>query len=307
MRVLIVGAAGFIGKAVADALAEAGIESRLADTRRRLERSDDWLPGRDVREFDFSRQAASEELLDGVDALVHLGCTTNPARSMADMAFDADSNIGPSIRLFESAARAGIARVIFASSGGTVYGVPECARVCEDAPTVPISAYGVSKLAVERYLAICPGVCGISLRVANPYGAGQLRGSAVGVIARYLLAVSRGQPLEVWGTGSVIRDYIAIADVAQAFLSAVVTRDIAPGPYNVGSGEGASINEIISRIFAVSHRRVHVEYQEARGYDVPAIVLDSTRFRSQSGWHPRTGLDQGISELWSRICAPATV
>lgn len=306
MRVLIVGAAGFIGDAVADALVDAGIDVRLADTRRRLDRRTDPPLDRDIREFDFSSHAASDELLEGVDALIHLGCTSNPARSMADMAFDANSNIGPGIRLFQSAARAGIGRVIFASSGGTVYGVPEHACVAEDAPTVPISAYGVSKLAIERYLAICPGICGVSLRVANPYGAGQLRGSAVGVIARYLLAVSRGQPLEVWGDGSVIRDYIAIDDVAQAFLAALLTRDMAPGPYNIGSGEGASINEIISRIFAVSGRRVPVEYQRARGYDVPAIVLDCARFRSQTGWRPRTGLDQGIAQLWTRICAPAT-
>lgn len=306
MRVLIVGAAGFIGDAVANALVDAGVEVRLADTRRRLDRRDAPSLGGEIRQFDFSIQDASDDLLDGVDALIHLGCTTNPARSMADMAFDANSNIGPSIRLFESAARAGIERVIFASSGGTVYGAPGHSLVTEQSPTSPISAYGVSKLAIERYLAICPGICGVSLRIANPYGAGQLRGSAVGVIARYLQAVSRGQALEVWGTGSVIRDYIAIGDVAQAFVAAVLNRDMVPGPYNVGSGEGRSLDEIIARIFATSGRRVPVEYQEARGYDVPAIILDSDLFRRQTGWSPRTGLDEGILELWAQVCAPSS-
>ena len=306
MRVLIVGAAGFIGNAVADALVNTGVEVRLADTKRRLDRRAAASLGREVHQFDFSSQVASDDLLDGVDALIHLGCTTNPARSMADMAFDANSNIGPSIRLFESAAQAGIDRVIFASSGGTVYGAPGHACVTENSPTAPISAYGVSKLAIERYLAICPGICGVSLRIANPYGSGQLRGSAVGVIAKYLLAVSRGQPLEVWGTGSVIRDYIAIGDVARAFVAAILERDIVPGPYNIGSGDGLSVNEIIARIFAVSGRRVSVEYQQARGYDVPAIILDSTLFRRQTGWCPRTALNQGISELWAHVCATGT-
>jgi len=113
--------------------------------------------------------------------------------------------------------------------------------------------------------------------------------------------VSRGQPLEVWGTGEVVRDYIAIADVAQAFVSAIVKRDITPGPYNIGSGKGLSVNDIIARIFALSGRRVPVEYQEARGYDVPAIILDSSRFSHQTGWRPATGLDQGISELWAAV------
>lgn len=301
MRVLIVGAAGFIGDAVADALVEAGVEVRLADTQRRLDRRTAAPPGPEVRVFDYSNQDASDDLLEGMDALIHLGCTTSPARSMADMAFDANSNIGPSIRLFESAARAGINRVIFASSGGTVYGVPAQSCVTEDSPTSPISAYGVSKLAIERYLAICPGICGVSLRIANPYGAGQLRGSAVGVIARYLQAVSRRQALEVWGTGSVVRDYIAIGDVARAFVAAILQHDLAPGPYNIGSGEGRSLNEIIERIFAMSGRRVPVQYQQARGYDVPAIILDSTLFRRQTGWSPRTALDQGISDLWARV------
>lgn len=303
MRVLIVGAAGFIGDAVADALVDAGVEVRLADTRRRLDRRGDVFTGREVREFDFSTQVASGELLDGVDALIHLGCTSNPGRSMEDMAFDANSNIGPSIRLFESAASAGVKRVLFASSGGTVYGAPGQACVTESSPTLPISAYGVSKLAIERYLAICPGICGVSLRIANPYGAGQLRGSAVGVIARYLQAVSRDQALEVWGTGSVVRDYIAIGDVAQAFVAGTLKHDMIPGSYNIGSGEGASIYDIIARIFAITERRVPVEYQEARGYDVPAIVLDSSLFRLQTGWLPRTGLDEGISQLWANVGA----
>ena len=305
MRVLIVGAAGFIGGAVAEALVDAGADVRLADTQRRLDRRRDRPLRSEVRPFDFSHEDASNALLDGVDALIHLGCTSNPARSMADMAFDASSNIGPSIRLFEAAARAGIERVLFASSGGTVYGSPGYACVTEDSPTAPISGYGVSKLAIERYLAICPGICGVSLRIANPYGAGQLQGAAVGVIARYLQAVSRGQPLEVWGTGEVVRDYIAIADVAQAFVSAIVKRDITPGPYNIGSGTGLSVNDIIARIFALSGRRVPVEYQEARGYDVPAIILDSSRFSHHTGWRPATGLDQGISELWAAVSGTA--
>jgi UDP-glucose 4-epimerase len=303
MRVLIVGAAGFIGEAVADALLGAGIEVRLADTPRRLERHAAALVGRDACAFDFASEVASKELLQDVDALIHLGCTTNPARSMEDMAFDAESNIGPSIRLFQAAARAGIGRVVFASSGGTVYGVAADARVTEASPTTPISAYGVSKLAIERYLAICPGIRGVSLRIANPYGAGQLRGSPVGVIARYLLAVRRGQPLEVWGNGSVVRDYIAIADVAQAFVSGIVARDLEPGAYNIGSGEGVTVNQIIERIFDVSGRRVRVERLEARSYDVPAIVLDSSLFRRHTGWHARTPLATGLSDLWAQVRA----
>lgn len=304
MRVLIVGAAGFIGCGVARALEGAGIGVRLADTATRLERCRDLLAGQDARVFDFSTQRAPPGLLDGIDAMIHLGCTTNPAHSMDAMAFDADSNIGSSIRLFEAARDAGIRRVVFSSSGGTVYGVPAELPVRESAATDPLSAYGVSKLAIEKYLAICPGVDGISLRLANPYGVFQLRGAAVGVIARYLLVVSRGGPLEVWGDGSVVRDYIAIDDVAEAFVAAASGRDVAPGAYNIGSGSGASIADIIDIVFRVSGRRVPVNYLAARGYDVPAIVLESSRFARETGWQARTELTDGIMALWQQVALP---
>lgn len=301
MRVLIVGAAGFIGCAAVRALETAGISVRLADTQERLLRCDDLLGSRDAAVFDFSTQRAPPELFDGVDSMIHLGYTTNPAHSMEAMAFDAGSNIGPSIQLFEAASQAGVRRVVFSSSGGTVYGAPAELPVRERAPTDPLSAYGVSKLAIEKYLAICPGVEGISLRVANPYGGFQLRGATVGVIARYLLAVRRGESLEVWGDGSVVRDYIAIDDVARAFAAAVSGCDVAPGAYNVGSGIGASIADIIELIFRASGKTVPVNYLPARGYDVPAIVLDSSRFSDQTGWQAQTGLADGIAALWQQV------
>lgn len=296
MRVVIVGAAGFIGRAVADAMEGADIDVRLCDAPARLARDPDWARRKQVHEFDFSMEAAPAALLEKVDTLVHLGCTTNPSRSMQAMSFDADSNIGPSIRLFEAASRAGIRRVVFSSSGGTVYGAPACIPVGEEAPTDPISAYGVSKLAIEKYLAICPGIEGVSLRIANPYGAGQLQGAAVGVIARYLAAVIQGEALEVWGDGSVVRDYVAIEDVGRAFVAALGLA--APGKYNIGSGEGASINEIIQMIFEVSGRHVPVQYKAPRGYDVPTVVLDSTRFSVGTGWRPQVCLAEGIERLY---------
>ena len=301
MRVLIVGAAGFIGCAVARALETTGVQVRLADTKARLVRCDDMESGRDVAVFDFSTQRAPPELFDGVDAMIHLGCTTNPAHSMESMAFDAVTNIGPSIQLFEAASQAGVRRVVFSSSGGTVYGAPAALPVREGDPTHPLCAYGVSKLAIEKYLAIDPGLVGISLRVANPYGEFQLRGAAVGVIARYLLAVHRGESLEVWGDGNVVRDYIAIDDVARAFASAVSERELAPGAYNIGTSTGASIADIIDLIFRASGKSVPVSYLPARAYDVPAIVLDSSRFVDATGWDARTSLADGIAALWQRL------
>lgn len=302
MKALVVGAGGFLGSAVVAAMRRAGHAVAVADTPARLERCTDLGPC-EAHRYDFSRDVPPAGMLAGIDAVIHLGCTTNPAHSMADMAFDADSNIGPSIRLFEAAARAGVARVVFSSSGGTVYGAPVRVPVDESAPTRPLSAYGVSKLAIEQYLALQPGIRGVSLRVANPYGPFQLRGSAIGVIARYLLAVSRGEPLEVWGDGSVVRDYIAIDDVADAFVAATASPGLAAGAYNVGTGVGTSIKHVIEMIFAASGRRVPVIYRPARGYDVPEIVLDSSLFAEATGWRAGTTLEEGVARLWG--CIPA--
>ncbi len=299
MRVAIVGGAGFIGCAVAGALAQRGWQPMLLDSATRLARVVDFQPEVPRREFDFSADAHAASAIDGADAVIHLGCTTDPARSMSSLAFDSDSNIGPSLRLFEAAVRGGARRVIFASSGGTVYGAPLQLPVREDAPTNPLSAYGVSKLSIEKYLALFASLRGVSLRIANPYGPLQLRGAAVGVIARYVQAVKRGQALEVWGDGKTIRDYIAIEDVAEAFACALVEDALPAGAYNIGSGNGTSLDGVISTIFGISGHHVPVQYLPARSFDVPEIVLDSSLFSRLASWSPRVPLHEGVARLWT--------
>ena len=296
MRVLIVGGAGFLGGELATRFVADGFDTVVLDTAPRLAHRLP-VPGVDALAFDFVGDAG-RVALPAADALVHLGCTTNPALSMRDLPYDAESNIGPSLRLFDAAAAAGIGRVVFASSGGTVYGAPRRLPVHEDDAPAPLSGYGVSKWAIERYLALNDRVRGVSLRVSNPYGPRQLGGAAVGVIARYVGCVARGEPLQVWGDGRIVRDYIAVEDVAAAFATAVARPSFAHASYNIGSGEGRSINEIIEAVFAAAGRRVPVDYQPGRAYDVPEIVLDSARFVDETGWSPRISLAEGVGRLW---------
>ena len=301
MRIVIVGGAGFIGTALAQSLQEHGHHPVVLDTELRLAKVQASLRGIESAAFDFSASPAeASELFAGADALVHLGCTTNPAHSMQGIAWDAESNIGPSVRLFDAAAAAGINRVVFASSGGTVYGMPQRMPVAEADPVRPLSAYGVSKLAIENYLALYTQLQGISLRVANPYGAFQLAGTQVGVIARCVAAVHRNETIEVWGDGCIVRDYIAIEDVIEAFRFAIDTPALPPGAYNIGTGVGSSVNDIINTVFAIAEREVPVSYLQGRPYDVPAIVLDSRRFQSCTPWTATVALREGIAHLWTR-------
>lgn len=298
MNVVIVGGAGFIGCSLVKQLHSHGFKLRVLDSARRLERVADLLGDVEKHAFDFSVDTDAARFMEGAQALVHLGCSTTPAQSMSNMVHDADSNIGPSIRLFDAAMASGITRVIFSSSGGTVYGVPRQSSMEEFHPTQPLSAYGVSKLAIENYLRLYQSLRGISLRIANPFGAYQLRGAAVGVIARYVDAIGRGEPIEVWGDGSVVRDYIAVEDVARAIHQALATTDVPAGAYNIGSGVGTSINEVIDCIFEVSGRKVPVIYSSGRLYDVPSVVLDSSLFSRITAWRPEIAFHQAVDNLW---------
>ncbi|WP_186760032.1 NAD-dependent epimerase/dehydratase family protein [Luteimonas wenzhouensis] len=304
MRVVIVGGAGFIGTALADRLSGRGDDVLVADTRRRLDRAQAWLPAVETREFDFVSGDDPHPLLEGADTVVHLACATTPASSMQSIAGDALRNILPSIRLFDAARSASVRRLVFSSSGGTVYGAPSRLPVQECDTGTPLSAYGVSKMAIEHYLSLYPALSPLSLRVANPYGAYQLQGAAVGVIARYARAAAAGEPIEVWGDGAIVRDYIAIEDVARAFELAVAG-DLAPGAYNVGTGTGASLNEIIAMIESLSGHPLEVRRSPARQYDVPGIVLDPGKFARATGWTPRLGLRDGVARLLAAARAQA--
>ncbi len=298
--VVITGGAGFIGTALAKALAVEGYTPLVLDTASRLAAVGSSLEGVETGILDFPEIEDIGTRLRGATALYHLACTTNPSLSMESMVCDAKANIAPSLALFEAAAVAGVKRIVFASSGGTIYGVPRILPVGEDGDKAPLCAYGVSKLAVENYLSLygqSTAVETISLRPGNPYGPYQLCGVTIGVIARYLSLIAAGEPLEVWGNGGVVRDYIWIEDLAQAFVLAL-RDDLPTGAYNIGSGIGMSINDIIALIFRVTGRKVPVRNLPARSFDVPGIVLDSARFRELTGWKPQTPIEEGIALMW---------
>ncbi len=301
---VIIGGAGFLGTAAAAGLRAAGYTVRVLDTAPRLARSADLLKEAETGALDFPRLAGLERQLEGADILFHLACTSTPASSMADLTADAADNIAPSVAIFEAAGRAGIGRVIFASSGGTVYGNPATVPVPETAPCQPLSGYGASKLAIEHYLSLAAGqggFRGISLRIGNPYGPYQLRGTAIGVIARYLCEIRDGRAPEVWGDGKVVRDYIHIDDIAAAVATAATAPGLETGAYNIGSGTGHSLNAILDTIGKVTGGAPDVRYRPARGFDVRQIVLDNAKFRAAAGWAPRVSLETGIARLWETV------
>ena len=303
-KVVIVGGAGFLGTALAARLTALGRPLLVLDTPRRLTRGAALLARVPIAPFAFTDSDPVGFHLDGAAVLVHLTCSSTPASSMASLTRDAAENIAPSVALFEAAGRAGVGRVLFASSGGTVYGDAAAMPIPETAPLEPLSGYGASKVAIETYLQLAArrdGFTGVSMRIGNPYGPYQLLGAPIGVIARYLSEIASGRGLTVWGDGEAVRDYVHIDDTVAAMLRLMDQPDLAGGAYNVGSGTGISLNGVIEAIFAAIGRRAQVRLEPGRAFDVRRVVLDPAKLTRATGWRPEIGLDDGIAGLWQNL------
>ena len=304
MKCLVLGGGGFIGSHVVDALIDGGHRVRVFERPRvpqyRACDGDtlEWMEG------DFQNSARVREAVQGVDTIVHLVSTTLPKGSNDDPEFDVQSNVIGSLRLLRSAVEAGVRKVVFISSGGTVYGVPVTIPIPETHPTEPRVSYAIGKLAVEKYLAVFRQQHGLDyavLRVANPYGPRQRVDIAQGAVAVFLDAVLAGRDVEIWGDGSVIRDYVHVADVARAFVLALEYGG-AERIFNIGSGQGRSLVELLDVIERAVGRPVPRRHLPARGIDVPSNVLDIARAQRELAWTPMVGLEEGVARTveWLR-------
>ena len=299
---LVLGGAGFIGSALRRRLAMEGRPTTVL-TRSRPPHTalagETWIRG------DFGNTDLLAELMSpGLD-VYHLVSNSSPAIGNWDVETDIRETVLPTLGLLKAAVRADIRKLVYVSSGGTVYGIPEGLPIPEDAPTNPISAYGVSKLVQEKYLLLFSRHHGLDcqiLRVANPYGPGQKPGGSQGVVANLLGQALGGGPFQIWGDGRVARDFVHVDDVARAL---VMASDYAGEQrvFNVGSGEARQIGTIVADIEHMlgltDHPRVHYE---PRGFDVPVNYLDITRIGSEMGWAPTVPWLSGLSEAaaWMR-------
>lgn len=300
-RCLVFGGCGFIGSHVADRLVERGHEVRLFD-KLNVERARVEHLGAKVEivEGDFTDEAAVKSTIKGIDVIYHLISTTLPATSNKNPPYDVESNVVSTLRMLEAAVKANVEKVIFSSSGGTVYGPVEKTPIPEDHPTNPINSYGIQKLAIEKYLALygrLHGIGWIVLRASNPYGERQDPTSIQGAVGVFTEAIKQGRPITIWGDGSVVRDYINVLDVAEAFAM-LADREAPSNIYNIGSGEGMDLNKLIKLLEKASGLKAEVNYEPARKLDSPINVLDISRARDELGWEPRVSLEEGLERLF---------
>ncbi|WP_455230109.1 NAD-dependent epimerase/dehydratase family protein [Geopseudomonas aromaticivorans] len=300
-RCLVIGGRGFIGSHLVDALLGRGHVVRCFDRPHVESLGDTHLnnPNFELYEGDLGSEADVAEAMDGCDVCYHLVSTTLPKSSNADPVFDVESNLVSTIRLLNNALKFGVRKVIFVSSGGTVYGLPKQLPISEAHPTDPVCSYGITKLAIEKYLGLFHQLYGLDytvLRLSNPFGERQRTHASQGAVAVFLGKVLRGEPVEIWGDGSVIRDYIHIADVVDALLISL-EKSGEGHVFNVGAGRGVSLNELLETIEKVTGRVANRQYLPGRAFDVPESVLSIARAKSLLGWSPKVGFEQGLERF----------
>lgn len=305
MKILVIGGCGFIGSHIVDRLLEHGHTVKVLD--RQLEQFRAPLHGVEYAFGDFTDNAQILEALTGIDGVMHLASTTVPGTADLDPSADVRNNLLGTLSLLESMARVGVSRILFLSSGGTVYGPPSVVPTPEDHPLRPINSYGIVKTAIEHYLQAFEatrGLSPISVRASNPYGPRQSHTGVQGVISTFLKRVMAGEPIEIWGDGSVVRDYLYVCDLAEVCALAIASEKT--GPYNAGFGEGVALTRIVDILQEVIGRDIPVVFKPARKIDVAESVLDVTRAREDFRWICRMGLRDGIETTYRWLQKQAT-
>lgn len=304
-RCLVLGGAGFIGSHLVDALVEMGHDVSVFDLPNCNKSNVFHHIGRiKIIEGDFTNEADLRPAVPGIDYIFHLVGTTLPQSSNDNPFYDVESNVIGTLRLLRLAVEAGVKKVVFISSGGTVYGLPEKTPIPETHPTSPLCSYGITKLAIEKYLYLFHHLYGLDyvvLRVSNCYGERQQSaGAQQGVVSVFMNLLKRDKPITIWGDGSVVRDFVYVKDVARAFLLAL-TSTSQHKVFNVGSGVGTSLNQMLALIQKVTGKTLRVNYTPRRSVDVPINVLDITRIRTEWQWSPSTSLEIGLAKTWQWI------
>lgn len=304
-KVLVLGANGFIGSHVVDSLTDKGYAVRafgdFGDERIRFKKADsiEIFPG------NFTNRSDIATALKDIDHVFHLISTTNPATAEADPIVDIETNIQASVSLFQECVKhPQIKRIIYPSSGGTVYGERQTSTpIHEDEPLLPVSPYGIGKVAIEnylRYFKVKHNLNSTIFRIANPYGERQPKYRKQGVIPIFLEKTLAGEPLTILGDGSMVRDYIYVKDVAEMMVSTLKTNP-RHNVYNLGSGTGHSLQEVVEVIESVTDIIPEISRKEVPKTFVHTSVLSMDRFFGEFGKRSMVPLKEGIEKTYEYL------
>ena len=296
MRVLVTGGAGFIGSHLVDAFHERGARVSVVDNLTTGTRAN-VRPEATVHEIDIRDRDAVFRAFEAEtpDVVLHLAAQADVRRSMDDPGYDLDVNVRGTIHLLEAGSRFGLTRMVFASTGGAIYGEPAEIPVAEGCPPAPTSCYGASKAAAEVYLGVYAESAGVRasvLRFANVYGPRQNPKGEAGVVAIFSLKMLEGERCTIFGDGSKTRDYVYIDDIVDA-VGRAVDGDV-DGTFNLGTGQPTSDQQVFDAVRAAVGVDAEPHYGARRRGEVEHIALDATRAAERLGWQPKVEFEDGV-------------
>ncbi len=301
MDSLILGA-GFIGCHLAQYLLGQGVRVTVFTRSLNEQLSSLQQQGCKVVIGEFSQPQDYVELLAGVDIVYHLISTTVPKTSNDNPVYDINSNLCSTVQLLEAVSKCHTdkqPKIIYVSSGGTVYGTPEYLPLDEKHKTDPVCSYGVVKLAIEKYLHMYSRVKGLKyvvLRLSNPYGEYIRNDNLQGIIPVCLQKILQGSTIEIWGDGSAVRDYLHVDDVVEALYGASFYQGERK-LFNIGSGVGTSILELLDLMKTVTDTDVKATFVKSRGCDIDVNYLDNNLARKELAWTPAVSLETGMQKV----------
>ncbi|MDD9266614.1 NAD-dependent epimerase/dehydratase family protein [Paenibacillus sp. GCM10023248] len=302
-RCLLFGGGGFIGANLIPSLIKEGHQITVYD--RNLHKKHQ-IHGVNYIEGNFFEENNFIELLNGQDVVLHLISGSLPATSMNNIYSSYENDVLKTLQMVESSRSAGVKKIVFFSSGGTVYGNTSNSPVSEESQNYPINHYGISKLTIEKMLIMYNhlyGMDNIILRISNPYGLGQNIAKKVGAVSTFIDKILSRDEIIIFGKGDIIRDYIHVDDISAAVVMALQyqTKNGIEPIFNIGTGIGTGLLELVRKLEYNIGLEANISFQEKRNIDVSYNVLDISKAQREFGFHPKFSLDLGIKDIIESI------
>ncbi|MBM4159437.1 MAG: NAD-dependent epimerase/dehydratase family protein [Ignavibacteria bacterium] len=301
---LLLGGGGFIGSHLADELLNKGYKVTIFDkfnfSKNNIQHIINNL---NIIEGDFNNKIDLKKSLKNINYIFHLVSSTLPATSNQNPVYDVESNVVSTLNLFQECIFRKIKKVVFISSGGTVYGIPEIVPIPETHPRKPICSYGITKKIIEDYLYLYNKMYELDyvvFRLSNPYGERQSPMLSQGVIPIFLRKIHYNKEIEIWGDGNIIRDFIYIKDAVKVVANSIDT-NTTEKIFNVGSGIGQSLNSVLEIMNKVTGKLPKTAFKKSREIDVEKNILDISLVKKTFKWQPETSIENGIGYTYDYI------
>lgn len=299
--ILVVGGTGFVGKNLLVSLQAQQRPVRVVSRSPDLNFIESHVP--DAEGLTLERFVADPKAaLFGVQTVVYLASTSTPGSNLETPWREAPNTVEAAIRVMSAVVRHSQAHLVYLSSGGTVYGDNSAEKISEEMPLKPISPYGLGKMMVEAaidFMARTQGLSVTVLRPSNPIGPWQTNLSQ-GVVGALMRAARQNSVFPMIGNGSSVRDYFDVRDLISAIDAVIEQPDVSQGQvWNVGSGQGTSVQEMLEFVQTASGRTIKTEYLPARASDVARVVLDTRRIHEAIGWAPKKDVQTSLDDIWA--------